>query len=74
MVTISNSQRDQAVRYLQALADMMESDNRTKVVNLCRLARHKNADNTYGPNFGGIWLSKKLEKKSPVKKKFGIGN
>lgn len=39
MVTISNSQRDQAVRYLQALADMMESDNRTKVVNLCRLSR-----------------------------------
>jgi hypothetical protein len=39
MVTISNSQRDQAVRYLQALADM-ESDNRDiKVVNLCRLAR-----------------------------------
>jgi hypothetical protein len=39
MVTISNSQRDQAVRYLQALADM-ESDNRDlRVVNLCRLAR-----------------------------------
>ena len=39
MVEISNSQRDQAVRYLQALADM-ESDNRDiKVVNLCRLAR-----------------------------------
>ena len=39
MVLISNSQRDQAVRYLQALADM-ESDNRDiKVVNLCRLAR-----------------------------------
>lgn len=40
MVEISNSQRDQAVRYLQALADM-ESDNRTdvRVVNLVRLAR-----------------------------------
>jgi hypothetical protein len=39
MIEISNSQRDQAVRYLQALADM-ESDNRDiKVVNLCRLAR-----------------------------------
>jgi len=39
MVTISNSQRDQAVRYLQALAEL-ESDNREiKVVNLCRLAR-----------------------------------
>lgn len=39
MVTISNSQRDQAVRYLQALADL-ESDNREiKVVNLVRLSR-----------------------------------
>jgi len=39
MVTISNSQRDQAVRYLQALADL-ESDNQDlKVVNLCRLSR-----------------------------------
>jgi hypothetical protein len=39
MVVISNSQRDQAVRYLQALADM-ESDNQDlRVVNLCRLAR-----------------------------------
>ena len=39
MVTISNSQRDQAVRYLQALADL-ESDNRSlKVVNLVRIAR-----------------------------------
>ena len=34
---------------------------------LCRLARHKNTDTTYGANFGSIWLSKKLEKKSPVK-------
>ena len=39
MVTISNSQRDQAVRYLQALAQLMEGDDRTKVVNLCRLSR-----------------------------------
>jgi len=39
MILISNSQRDEAVRYLQALADL-ESDNRDlKVVNLCRLAR-----------------------------------
>jgi hypothetical protein len=39
MVEISNSQRDEAVRYLQALADL-ESDNRSlKVVNLVRLAR-----------------------------------
>jgi hypothetical protein len=39
MVLISNSQRDEAVRYLQALADL-ESDNRDlKVVNLCRLSR-----------------------------------
>jgi hypothetical protein len=39
MILISNSQRDEAVRYLQALADL-ESDNRDlKVVNLCRLSR-----------------------------------
>ena len=39
MVTISNEQRDQAVRYLQALAQLMESDDRIKVINLCRLSR-----------------------------------
>jgi hypothetical protein len=39
MVVISNIQREQAVRYLQALAEL-ESDNQDlKVVNLCRLAR-----------------------------------
>ena len=39
MVEISNSQRDQAVRYLQAFTEL-ENDNRDlRVVNLCRLAR-----------------------------------
>jgi len=39
MVTISNSQRDQAVRYLQALADQVSGNRDLRVVNLCRLAR-----------------------------------
>ena len=39
MVTISNSQRDEAVRHLQAFADLMKGDDRTQVMNLCRLAR-----------------------------------
>ena len=39
MVVISNNQRDEAVRYLQAFTKLMEDDNRIKVVNLCRLAR-----------------------------------
>ena len=39
MIEISNSQRDQAVRYLQAFTELMENDNRLKVVNLCRLSR-----------------------------------
>lgn len=39
MVEISNSQRDEAVRYLQALADTLAGDDRTQVMNLCRLAR-----------------------------------
>jgi hypothetical protein len=39
MIEISNSQRDQAVRYLQAFTELMGNDNRTKVVNLCRLSR-----------------------------------
>ena len=39
MVEISNSQRDQAARYLQAFAELMENDNHMRVVNLCRLAR-----------------------------------
>ena len=47
MVTISNSQRDAAVRYLQRLADLAQGDD-TKVVNLRRLARR---------------LAKQLEKK-----------
>lgn len=34
---------------------------------LCRMARHKNEDNLYGGNFGSIWLSRKLQYKSPVK-------
>jgi hypothetical protein len=39
MVVISNSQRDEAVRYLQRLADLTEGDGSTKAVNLRRLAR-----------------------------------
>ena len=39
MIEISNSQRDQAVRYLQAFTELMGNDNRLKVVNLCRLSR-----------------------------------
>lgn len=38
MVTISNSDRDRAVRYLQRLAELVKDDDRTKVVNLRRLA------------------------------------
>jgi hypothetical protein len=37
MIEISNSQRDQAVRYLQRLADMVKDDS-LKAVNLRRLA------------------------------------
>lgn len=39
MVIISNSQRSEAVRYLQRLADMTEGDGSIKAVNLRRLAR-----------------------------------
>lgn len=39
MVEISNSQRDMAVRYLQALSDLVSDNHDTKVVNLCRLSR-----------------------------------
>ena len=39
MVEISNSQRDQAVRYLQALADLESGNQSTRVANLVRLAR-----------------------------------
>ena len=38
----------------------------SRFFDLCRLARHKNADaTTYGANFGSIWLKKKLEYKNP---------
>ena len=33
---------------------------------LCRLARHKNEKSTFGANFGGRWIAKKLEAKHPV--------
>ena len=33
---------------------------------LCRLARHKNADSRYGSNFGGRWIAKKLAAKKAV--------
>lgn len=39
----------------------------TRWYDLMRLARHKNADTTYGANFGGRWLARKLEYKHPVK-------
>ena len=32
---------------------------------LTRIARHKNADSTYGPNFGSQWLADKLAYKNP---------
>ena len=32
---------------------------------LTRIARHKNADSTYGPNFGSQWLAAKLAYKNP---------
>ena len=33
---------------------------------LCRLARHKNQTALYGPNFGSIWLARKLAYKKPA--------
>lgn len=39
----------------------------TRFGDLTRLARHKNADQTYGANYGGKWLARKLAHKHPVK-------
>lgn len=33
---------------------------------LCRIARHKNADNPWGTNYGSLWLRDKLKFKNPV--------
>ena len=33
----------------------------TRFYDLCRLARHKNADPTYGSNFGSQWLARKFQ-------------
>ena len=40
----------------------------SRFYDLCRLARHKNADSpaAYGANFGGKWLAKKLAFKNPT--------
>lgn len=38
MVTISNGQRDEAVRYLRALAEQVKGSDKPKVANLRRLA------------------------------------
>ena len=39
----------------------------TRFGDLTRIARHKNADTTYGANYGGLWLARKLAHKNPVK-------
>lgn len=39
----------------------------TRWYDLMRLARHKNTASTYSSNFGGVWLAKKLDYKSPSK-------
>ena len=39
----------------------------TRFGDLTRLARHKNADATYGANYGGQWLARKLAHKNSVK-------
>lgn len=39
----------------------------SRMSDLCRMARHKNADNLYGSNFGSIWLARKLAYKNPQK-------
>ena len=39
----------------------------TRWYDLMRLARHKNQAGTYGGNFGGQWLARKLQYKHPVK-------
>ena len=39
----------------------------SRFYDLCRLARHKNADSPYGANFGSLWLARKLAYKNPQK-------
>ena len=39
----------------------------SRFYDLCRLARHKNANSPYGANFGGLWLARKLAYKNPAK-------
>ena len=39
----------------------------SRFFDLCRLARHKNAENPYGGNFGSEWLARKLAFKNPQK-------
>lgn len=39
----------------------------TRFGDLTRMARHKNNDTTYGSNYGGQWIARKLAHKHPVK-------
>jgi len=39
----------------------------SRFFDLCRLARHKNADGLYGANYGSLWLARKLDYKKPKK-------
>ena len=39
----------------------------SRFYDLCRFARHKNADGHYGANYGSEWLARKLAFKKPVK-------
>ncbi|MDO5446630.1 MAG: RagB/SusD family nutrient uptake outer membrane protein [Prevotellaceae bacterium] len=37
----------------------------SRFYDLCRIARHKNQDSTYGANYGSKWLASKLDYKQP---------
>ena len=39
----------------------------SRFFDLCRLARHKNNSGLYAPNFGSLWLARKLAFKNPKK-------
>ena len=69
-VTVGTSKQDSINAVEDLLCDEYALEfafEGSRFYDLCRLARHKNANSPYGANFGGLWLARKLAYKNPTK-------
>ena len=76
-VTVGTSKQDSINAVEDLLCDEYALEfafEGSRFYDLCRLARHKNANSPYGANFGGLWLARKLAYKNPAKDLTSEGN